>query len=256
MARGRYDQIERIEELIKDAQSGVSNEYEIDELLMEKEWIEKKMRGETNRLTLFEFETMENAPYFTPRDRDTYRPDKAKLVGGGAWVMIFHDLPVSEDLKPQVWGLYWATPCASSRSGDGFEDGGRYKVDVLVKHRWVNKIQPVSLFPHEYIVITDEAFEALMETNGYTLQRIAENPIENGLNLELIEKGRSLTEDERSIIWSLQVDGLPEGKACEEYFFSRHVEEENNHIWYMASRECVEYMENQFGGFRKMGVFY
>jgi hypothetical protein len=86
------------------------------------------------------------------------------------------------------------------------------------------------------------------------MQKVTDDPIENGMNLELIEKGRSLTEDERSIIWSLQVDGLPEYKACEEYFLGRHTESENSHIWYMPTEECAEWMENMFGRMRDAGM--
>lgn len=242
------DEIELMNELIAEARS----DEEREEMEEEKEWAEKKLKGETHRLSYLDLSQKEMA-YMTLRDKDSYRPDKSRLVHGGSWIMVTNTPPVGHEFRPVNWGIYWGTPCSESINNDGFDKFGSYKVEILVRHKNINKIESVGLFPHEYMVINEELFNGLMDTNGYNLHRIADSPIESGLNLDLIEKGRSLTEDERSIIWSLQVDGLIESKACEEYFMGRHTEEENNHIWYMPTDECVQYMEIQYGAFRNMG---
>lgn len=223
------------------------SEEEKEEYATEMEWVDKKTAGYTNRLTPSELAIIESAPFYNPmHEHYLYRPDESKIVESGAWVLVNSTVPVSDDVKPMKWAMYWATPCHDSK-GDGFDSGGRYKVDVMVRNRATGALQSVGMFPHEYIKVTDTLFEELMGTNGYTLQKSSDNPIEGGMKLELIEKGRSLTEDERSIIWSLQVDGLHEAKACEEYFMGRHTDNENSHIWYMPCDECAQWLENTFG---------
>lgn len=251
MARRKQfrDELEVMDELIMEARS-VEEKQELEE---EKEWAEKKLKGETYRLTYLDLGQKEMG-YMTLRDKDSYRPHESRLVHSGSWILVTNSPPVGSEYKPVDWGIYWGTPCSESINNDGFSKDGSYKIEILVRHKSINKIEVVGLFPHEYLVLSEKLFNGLMDTNGYNLQRIADEPIGSGLNLDLIEKGRSLTEDERSIIWSLQVDGLIESKACEEYFMGRHTDEENNHIWYMPTEECSDYLESQYGAFRYIGT--
>ncbi len=222
------------------------SEDEKEEYELELEWADKKLAGYTNRLTPSELDVVESHPFYQYNEHCLYRPDDTRVVGSGSWVMVNQIVPVSEDVRPMKWAMYWATPCHDSK-GDGFDSGGRYKVDVLVRNSETGGMQTVGMFPYEYMKVSDELFEELMNTNGYTMQKVSETPVQGGMNLELVEKGRSLTEDERSIIWSLQVDGLSESKACEEYFMGRHTDNENSHIWYMPCEECADWMERTFG---------
>jgi len=184
-------------------------------------------------------------------DRMAYCPPENKLVYNGSWIMVIQPIPTK--VKPVVWGIYWATPCNESINFDGFDKYGRYKVEIMVTDEQQN-IHTVGLFPHEYIRLDEVLFQELLDTNGYILNNLGFSPRKTPINLELIEKGRSLTEDERAIIWSLQLDGLTEHQACEEYFYSRHRPEENPTIWYCPTDEFAEFMENQFGWVREIGL--
>ncbi len=181
------------------------------------------------------------------KERMAVRCPPEKDVAGGAWVMITRSIPVEQRFKPMKWGVYWATPCTDSRGNDGYDASGRYKAEVLIRDpNSISDTSQVGIFPHEYLVMSEDLMQGLVhESNGYTLQQIMADP-NTGMTLDLIEQGRALTEDERSIIWAFQVDGLLEIHACQEYFLGRHIQTENRLIWYCPTDECIVYMEDNF----------
>lgn len=65
--------------------------------------------------------------------------------------------------------------------------------------------------------------------------------------MELIEQGRALCEEEREIIWALQLDGLSEEQSSEEYFFSRHTDDSNYTICFLPNSEVRQQVYAVFG---------
>jgi len=183
---------------------------------------------------------------YEPYSTDTeiaYRPPTHKQVGSGSWVMIIKDVPV-RDYKPKLWFIYWAVPCKDSLHCDGYEKGGRYKLDILVGGD-DGTFDTVSIFPHEYMVLDELNLQKILEEGAYSLREIYDNSKED-MNMELIEKGRSLTEEEREVIWALQLDGLSENQACSEYFNSRHVDKSNSGLMYVPDKEYAECLSKYF----------
>lgn len=139
-------------------------------------------------------------------------------VGSGSWVFIIATVPVSESCRPQLYGIYWGVP-----KQDSFDR------QVCVVHT----TEDVTLLNHEYTVLSEEKVEQY-RNNGWVLHEI-NSRIDRPLNLELIERGRSLCEEEREIIWALQLDGLSEEQSCEEYFFSKHTDYNNSTICFLPT---------------------
>lgn len=151
-------------------------------------------------------------------------------IGSGSWVLIKTRIPVDERFRPQTYGIYWAIP---------HED--RYKrqmVKIYTPHE-------VCLTNWEYTVISDERLQEYKEM-GYFLNEINAK-YEEPLNINLIEKGRSICEEEREIIWALQVDGLTEQQACEEYFFTHHTDAQNISVCYLPTPELLKQIVACFG---------
>lgn len=99
--------------------------------------------------------------------------------------------------------------------------------------RWVNN----RIFPDEYSILTPERLEEYKQA-GWYLQEInakAEQP----LNMEIINDGRALVEEEREIIWALMLEGLTEQQACEEYFLTHHTDYQNTEICYLPAQEIL-----------------
>ncbi|MNP04941.1 hypothetical protein D3C76_968800 [compost metagenome] len=202
--------------------------------------------ADSYRLTEEQLEWRSNAHWMSLEEQGAYDPSENKLVGSGAWVCVFAHVPVNEDVKPIRWAIYWAVPCKDSKNHDGFDPSGRYKVDVIVKHRQHDAYETVSMFPHEYVIIPQDHLDRELELGHYLLQQLHYSSGE-AMDLKLIEEGRALVEEERELIWALQLDGLTETQACNEYFFSRHVNKENHNIWYMPCEAMINELDSIFG---------
>lgn len=162
-------------------------------------------------------------------ERAKYRADRD--VGSGSWVLIKCHIPVEEAKRPMTYGIYWATPIE-----DSF---GRQKVCVYTPSE-------VCLLNHEYSIITEERLEEYKEL-GYFLKETGAVQCSGPMNIALIEKGRSLCEEEREVIWALQLDGLSEMQACEEYFLSHHIDGSYNGICYLPTKEILAEIVSVFG---------
>lgn len=128
-------------------------------------------------------------------------------VNSGAWVLITRQIPVDERCKPHLFGIYWGIPKQD-----------RFDRQVCVVHT----TEDVTLLNHEFTVIDDERLKVYREEGWELHENMA--AADAGMNTELIEKGRALCEEERETIWAMQLDGLTETQACEEYFLTKHTE--------------------------------
>lgn len=151
-------------------------------------------------------------------------------VQSGAWVLITRQVPVEEKCKPQLFGIYWGTPKQD-----------RFDRQVCVIHT----TEDVTLLNHEFTVIDEERLQ-IYKKEGWELHETAAE-VEQGLNMELLEAGRALSEEEREVIMALQLDGLNETQACEEYFLSRHTDYSNSTICFLPRKEVYEMCVAVFG---------
>ena len=164
--------------------------------------------------------------YYDPNMEYSQRCD----VGSGAWVMVTRTVPVAEYCRPQLFGIYWGVP---------FQD--RFDRQVCVIHTQSD----VTLLNHEFSVISEEQLQLYRE-EGWEIHETGAGE-ECGMNMELIEKGRELSDDEREMIWALQLDGLNETQACEEYFLGKHTNYNNFSISYLPRKEVFEECVSIFG---------
>lgn len=155
---------------------------------------------------------------------------KESDVKAGAWVIITRQVPVTEQAKPHLFGIYWGVP-----KQDKFDR------QVCMIHT----TEDVTLLNHEFTVIDEEGLQIYRE-EGWELHE-TNAQVKQAMNTELIEQGRALSEEEREIIWALQLDGLNEMQACEEYFLSRHTEYNNYSICYLPNKEVFEQCVAVFG---------
>lgn len=155
----------------------------------------------------------------------------SKDVNGGSWVLIIRDVDVASFAPPMTYGIYWALP---------------YKDPFDRQSCIIHTQEDIVLLNHEYTVLTDEKVEQYRAL-GYRLHECGR--VEHELNMEIIEKGRDLVEEEREIIWALQLDGLNEEQACEEYFLSKHTDYNNYTICYLPTKEMYYELLNTFGGY-------
>ena len=151
-------------------------------------------------------------------------------VQSGAWVLITRQIPVAEECKPHLFGIYWGIPKQDS-----------YDRQVCVIHT----TEDVTLLNHEFSVVDDERLKIYRE-EGWELHETGAK-VQSGMNMELIEKGRALSEEEREVIWALQLDGLSEEQACEEYFLTKHTEYNNFSICYIPRKEVFKQCVAVFG---------
>jgi len=158
-------------------------------------------------------------------------------VGSGSWVLIIRTPPVSAYLSPKVYGIYWAVPLTEFIK-PGCDLYGRQAVKVHTS-------EDVTIFADEYSVLSEERLEEY-KREGWNLVEL-NTGIEVPLNMEIIQRGRTLVEEEREIIWALMLDGLTEQQSCEEYFLTKHVEANNSNICYLPRVEIREQLENIFG---------
>lgn len=151
-------------------------------------------------------------------------------VESGAWVIVTRQVPVMETCRPHLFGIYWGIP-----KQDKFDR------QVCVIHT----TEDVTLLNHEFSVVSEERLQIYRE-EGWALHE-TKAMVTHEMNMGLIEQGRSLSEEEREIIWALQLDGLNEVQACEEYFLSRHTDYNNFTICYIPQKEVFDACVAAFG---------
>lgn len=151
-------------------------------------------------------------------------------VKSGSWVLITRHVPVEESVRPHLFGIYWGVP-----KQDKFDR------QVCVVHT----TEDVTLLNHEFTVIDEEKLQIYRE-EGWELHE-THAVAEQHLDMAMIEKGRELCEEEREVIWALQLDGLSEMQACEEYFLTKHTDYNNYSICYIPNRKVYEYCVSVFG---------
>lgn len=183
------------------------------------------------------------------------RRDERTLITAGNWVMIIKSLPVSDAVAPQLYGIYWAVPFVREGKAGIKDKLGRWSgteiktlVGVDEYGRQCAKIytpHEVKIFPDEYSILTPERLEEYKQA-GWYMQEInakAQQP----LNMDIINDGRALVEEEREIIWALMLEGLTEQQACEEYFLTHHTDYQNTNICYLPTKEILAEAMAVFG---------
>lgn len=172
------------------------------------------------------------------RDPDT-------MVTTGNWVLIRKKIPVKT--APVTYGIYWAVPYRSRRackSNDdirdlvGVDEYGRQCALIYTP-------EEVKIFPDEYHILTEERLQEYRDA-GWCLKETNVDS-KQFLNLDIIEQGRHLCEEEREVIWALMLEGLSEQQACEEYFLTKHAQTENTGFCYILPPDLQEEMIRQFG---------
>lgn len=156
---------------------------------------------------------------------------KDKEIGSGSWVLIKTTIPVSEYMRPKTYGIYWAIPAEDKY--------GRQKVKVYTPHE-------VCLLNYEYTPISDERLKEYRELGWFMVDTRAKRHMTE-MEMKMLEYGRSLCEEEREIIWALQLDGLSETQACEEYYLSHHTDDENIGICFLPTEEILSEIVAWFG---------
>lgn len=152
---------------------------------------------------------------------------KESDVESGSWIMVIRQVPVAS--KPQLYGIYWGVPKQDT-----------YDRQVCLIHT----TEDITLLNHEYTTISEEKLKMYRE-EGWEVHEVGK--VEHSLNMKLIEEGRALCEEERETIWALQLDGLSEEQACEEYFLSKHTDYNNYTICYLPKKEVYEQCVAMFG---------
>lgn len=171
-------------------------------------------------------------------DAQTYRPEE-QTIGFGSYVLVKRKIPVCSANAPKVWNIYWAKPNSDSKNNDGYDKYGRYGVEIHTPER-------VVLFPYEYVVITEEKLKEYISF-GYAPMNIFFEKKSEIMTLALVEKSKNLCEEERQIIMSLQLDGLTENQACQEYFLFSHDKGAPETLLYVPSKELYQEILQNFG---------
>lgn len=181
--------------------------------------------------------------------------DESTLITSGDWIMITKSLPVEKEAAPQLYGIYWALPFvregrAGIKDKYGFLSGTEIKTLVGVDEygRQCARIytpREVKIFPDEYSILTAERLEEYKQL-GWYLQEL-NTKAKEPLNMDIINDGRALVEEEREIIWSLMLEGLTEQQACEEYFLTHHTDYQNTEICYLPTPEILAELTATFG---------
>lgn len=183
-----------------------------------------------------------------------YRNEKT-LITYGKWVIIIKTVPVAEYIRPALYGIYWAVPYTREGKAGVKDKTGRY-IGEDMKHlvgvdeagrqcAIIYTPHEVKIFPDEYSILTPERLEDYKELGWYLHEINAK--VEEPLNMDVINDGRALVEEEREIIWSLMMEGLTEQQACEEYFFTHHTDYQNTNICYLPTPEILEQARAVFG---------
>ena len=182
-----------------------------------------------------------------PERTDRYFPAKSRLIGDGSWIMVIRSVPVDPIFRPLRYHIYWATPCLASKNMDGFDKYGRYKIEIhVLASDDSGRFDIVGLFPDEYMVVSEKFLNESIELGEYQLQPSFYSA-DSTFSLPLIEKGKTLVEEERDIIRSLMLDGLTEHQACQEYFLYTHVNDNNVGVLYVPTKEMLLDLQNTFG---------
>lgn len=176
-------------------------------------------------------------------DSSRERRDERTLIKEGNWVMIIKSLPVSETVAPQIYGIYWAVPFTREGKAEakgtngtvvktliGVDEYGRQCAKIYTPHE-------VKIFPDEYSILTLERLEEYKQAGWYMKEINAKT--QQPLNMDIINEGRALVEEEREIIWALMLEGLTEQQACEEYFLTHHTDYQNTNICYLPTEEIL-----------------
>ena len=182
--------------------------------------------------------------------------DERTLITAGNWVMIIKSVPVSADAAPQVYGIYWAVPYTrTGKAGVKDEKTGFYIGEKTAPLVGVDEYgrqcaiiytpQEVRIFPDEYSILTAERLEEYKQAGWYLQETNAK--VVQPLNIELINEGKALVEEEREIIWALMLEGLTEQQACEEYFLTHHTDYQNTNICYLPTEEILAEAMSIFG---------
>lgn len=205
--------------------------------------VQKYKNEDTYELTEEQLD-VEGSRGFVNHNMSRHTPHESSKVINGSWIMVTRTLPIQEHVRPKTYSIYWATPCKESKSNDGFDKFGRYKVDIHVVNTINGNLERVCLFPEEYSVVTQERLSTYIQ-EGWTVQHTDYK--DENLNLELLEQSRTLTEEEREVIMAYQVDGLTESQACEQYFKGRFLDYSGKTIYYEMPEEYREEIEGVFG---------
>ena len=163
----------------------------------------------------------------------TMEYEKHADVKNGSWILIIRTIPIIDSAKPILYGIYWGIP--------SIDKYGRQICKIRTT-------EDVTLLNHEFAVIDESKLESY-KSEGWELSKVENTNASDhkGLTLELLEKGRDLCEDERDIVRALQLDGLTETQACEEYFFSRHTDDSNYHICFLPREDVRQELYSAFG---------
>lgn len=164
--------------------------------------------------------------------------DEKKDIGAGSWVLIKTRIPVAENVRPVTYGIYWAIPVTN----DPYK---RQMVKVYTP-------QEVCLLNYEYTPLTEERVQVYREL-GYFMRETPAVYQNTPLELQSLEQGRSLCEEEREVIWALMLDGLSEVQACEEYFATHHTDASNISICFLPTEELLNEIVQVFGEFGVAG---
>lgn len=166
---------------------------------------------------------------------DRHRNNTDKDVGSGSYIWLTK-APNIHPETPDPYGIYWATPVDI----DGRDCYGRFAVHI------VHKNQTINIFQDEYIRCDDVILKMVREDGEFY---VAEDsiPSEAPPCMEDIERCRALCEEEREIIWALQVDGLTESAACSEYLYGKHIDN-GHHGWHWKpTQEYLDVLQANFG---------
>lgn len=176
-------------------------------------------------------------------------------VGSGAWVYIANSPPVAARAKPLRHYIYWAIPVQSNLTVEYYDSGTRQYIrlqGVCVGRdqyfRQAVKVmttEEVTLFTDEYSIVPEENLEEYRKI-GYEMipTGIA---TEETIDTALIEKGRVLCEEERELIWALQLDGLSESAACGEYFHGKYIDVSGRNMFYRPNSDLYKRIVEMYG---------
>jgi len=176
------------------------------------------------------YERMKDGEHFAFGYDPNMEYQKTSDVESGAWVLVTRTVPVNNGCRPHLFGIYWGIPKQDA-----------YDRQTCVVHT----TEDVTLLNHEFTVINDAKLQIYRE-EGWELHETGADTSQH-LDMSLIENGRNLCEEEREIIWALQLDGLSEMQACEEYFLSRHTDYNNFAICYIPNQDVFAKCVNAFG---------
>lgn len=180
--------------------------------------------------------------------------DTSAFIATGSWVLIANPVPVAKDIAPQTYGIYYALPFQYETQVTESDSRGNPKTvrkTVIGVDQYGRQCaviytpQEVKIFPDEYRILTPERLEEYKQAGWYMQETQAEVRIP--LNLDIISRGRALSEDDRETIWALMLDGLTEQQACEEYFLAHHGEYQNTGICYLPTETILAELAAAFG---------